>query len=201
MHGLAQFPSPSLEPTLPFLQETQRAISSKHRFPFLTTRRLFLSSLGLGLLPLALLAGALAALEGAGQAELPIGAALDGLGDVGLADLAEASGGGGDGQGGGDEVDLLDGGRVGLGVTLLRGVGAAGEDDEALLVGLEALDVDGEGLLAQVLAAAIDGDTDGGSEAAGDTSLLHKHDPLASNPRAFDVRFILESFIPSAQRG
>ena len=45
-------------------------------------------------------------------------------------------------QGGGDGVAALSSlDDVGLGVTLLGGVGLAGEEDEALLVGLEAGDV------------------------------------------------------------
>lgn len=51
----------------------------------------------------------------------------------------------------------------------------AGEDDQALLVGLETGDVGGEGLLAEVLAAEIDGDTDGGGHETGDAGLLQGH--------------------------
>lgn len=75
-------------------------------------------------------------------------------------------------QGGGDGGDLVELGDVGLGVTLLGGVGLAGEEDEALLVGLEAGDVGGKALLAQVLSAEVDRDTDGGSQRLGDTGLL-----------------------------
>lgn len=64
-------------------------------------------------------------------------------------------------------LDLL-----GRGVTLLGGLGVAGEEDEAGTVSLEALDVGGEGLLGKVLATRVDGDTDGGCELAGNTSSL-----------------------------
>ena len=70
--------------------------------------------------------------------------------------------------------DLL-GGAVLLGAVAGLGlVALAGEDDQAGLVGLEALDVGGEGLLGQVLAAAIDGDTDGGGILTGNASSLVK---------------------------
>lgn len=64
-------------------------------------------------------------------------------------------------------LDLL-----GAGVTLLGGLGLAGEEDKALTVSLEALDVGGETLLGKVLAAGVDGDTDGGCKLAGNTSSL-----------------------------
>lgn len=79
---------------------------------------------------------------------------------------------GGDGHGGGDEVGLLDLAGVHLGLALLGVVGLAGEDDEALLVGLEAGNVGGERLLGKVLAAVVDGNTDGGGVVARDTGLL-----------------------------
>lgn len=66
-----------------------------------------------------------------------------------------------------DSLDLL-----GAGLTLLGGLGVAGEEDKASLVGLQALNVGLEGLLAEVLAAGVDGDTDGASELAGDVGLL-----------------------------
>lgn len=50
-----------------------------------------------------------------------------------------------------DGLDLL-----GAGLALLGGLEVAGEEDEALLVGLQALNVDLEGLLAEVLAARVD---------------------------------------------
>ena len=58
---------------------------------------------------------------------------------------------------------------LGGGVTLLGLAVAAGEEDEALPVFLEALDVGLEALLGEVLAAGVDRDTDGASELAGDT--------------------------------
>jgi hypothetical protein len=71
-----------------------------------------------------------------------------------------------------DEVVGALGGLDVLGgsVTLLGLAVAAGEEDEALAVLLEALDVGLEALLGKVLAARVDGDTDGASELAGDTS-------------------------------
>lgn len=66
-----------------------------------------------------------------------------------------------------DGLDLLGGG-----LALLGGLEVAGEEDEALLVGLQALNVDLEGLLAEVLAAGVDGDTDGARKLAGDVGLL-----------------------------
>lgn len=67
----------------------------------------------------------------------------------------------------------------GLGALLVLGgilgldlVGLAGEDDQASLVGLEALDIGGEALLREILTAGIDGNTDGGSVKLGDTSSL-----------------------------
>lgn len=58
------------------------------------------------------------------------------------------------------------------GVTLLRRLDLAGEEDEALLVLLEAQDVGLERLLGQVLAAGVDSNTDGGRQLAWDTSFL-----------------------------
>jgi hypothetical protein len=55
------------------------------------------------------------------------------------------------------------------GVTLLGLSVAAGEENEALPVLLEALDVGLEAFLGQVLAAGVDRDTDGAGELAGDT--------------------------------
>lgn len=95
-----------------------------------------------------------------------------GSGDVALADLLEGDVGGGNREDSGDGGSLLDLGDVGLGVALLGGVGPAGEEDQSLLVGLEAGDVGGQGLLREVLSAGVDGDADGGSEGLGDTSFL-----------------------------
>lgn len=66
-----------------------------------------------------------------------------------------------------DGLDLL-----GAGLTLLGGLEVAGEEDEALLVGLQALNVGIEGLLGKVLATGVDGDTDGARKLAGDVGLL-----------------------------
>lgn len=81
---------------------------------------------------------------------------LDGEGNVGLLDVVVLGG-----------LDLLS-----RGVTLLGGLGLAGEEDNAAAVGLQALDVGGKGLLGEVLAAGVDRDTDGGCELAGDASGL-----------------------------
>lgn len=81
-------------------------------------------------------------------------------------DDGEGSGGVGDGVG--DGLELVLGG-----VALLGLVALLGEQDQALLVGLEALDVGGQRLLGDVLATSIDGDTDGGGVLAGDASGLN----------------------------
>lgn len=82
--------------------------------------------------------------------------------------MDDGEGGGGVGDGAGDGLELVLGG-----VALLGLVALLGEEDQALLVGLEALDVGGQGLLGDVLAASIDGDTDGGGVLAGDASGLY----------------------------
>lgn len=114
------------------------------------------------------------ALVGTLVAELAVGTTLDGGGEVGLLDgldggvgVHDGEGGGGVGNGVGDGLELVLGG-----VALLGLVALLGEEDQALLVGLEALDVGGQGLLGDVLAASIDGDTDGGGVLAGDASGL-----------------------------
>lgn len=81
--------------------------------------------------------------------------------------MDDGEGGGGVGDGAGDGLELVVGG-----VALLGLVALLGEEDQALLVGLEALDVGGQGLLGDVLAAGVDGDTDGGGVLAGDASGL-----------------------------
>lgn len=48
-----------------------------------------------------------------------------------------------------------------------------GEEDEAGLVGLQALNVDGERFVGEVLAAGVNGDADRGCELAGDSSFLY----------------------------
>lgn len=114
------------------------------------------------------------ALVGALVAQLAVGAALDGGGELGLLDgldggvgVDDGEGGGGVGGGAGGGLELLLGG-----VALLGLVALLGEQDQALLVGLEALDVGGQGLLGDVLAAGVDGDADGGGVLAGDASGL-----------------------------
>jgi hypothetical protein len=79
-----------------------------------------------------------------------------------------------DGQSRGGAGDDLLGALGGLDVlggcvTLLGLAVAAGEEDEALPVLLEALDVGLEALLGEVGAARVDRDTDGAGELAGDT--------------------------------
>jgi hypothetical protein len=129
-----------------------------------TKNRLFLGSLGLGLVPDALLPDTLEAGVGPRLAEGLVGTTLDVLGKVALGDLAEASSNGlGNAERGADALCGLGGLLVLGGVGLLGLVGLAGENDEAGLVLLQALNVGGEGLLGEVLAAGIDGDTDGAS--------------------------------------
>lgn len=59
-------------------------------------------------------------------------------------------------------------GRIGLLVLS----GTAGEDDKALLVSLQALDIDGESIGGEVGTARVDRDTDGGSVLARNASFL-----------------------------
>lgn len=134
---------------------------------------LFLGSLGLGLLPHTLLPDTHQAGVGPRLPEGLVGTALDVLGQGALGDLAEAGGDGlGNAEGGGDVLCGLAGLLVLRGVGLLGLVGLAGEDNQAGLVGLEALDVGREGLLGEVLAAGIDGDADGGGVELGNASGL-----------------------------
>lgn len=120
--------------------------------------RLFL----LGLLLLGLGLGALLAL--ADEASLRAGVTESAVGVLGGGVVGELAGLDGDlvvdGEGLVGELDVLTllGGLDLLsgGLTLLGGLGVAGEEDEALLVSLQALDVGLEGLLAQVLAAGVD---------------------------------------------
>ena len=92
----------------------------------------------------------------------------DGVGDVRVVD-------GEGGVGLGDILALKDGLGVGLlGVTLLDLAGTAGEDDEAVEVLLQSLDVDLETLLGQIGAASVNADTDGGSVLAGDLGSLSR---------------------------
>lgn len=107
---------------------------------------------------------------GAGVTEGPVGV-LGGLvvADEALLELEDVLDGQ-NGSGAADEVlaalgslDLLGGSVTALGLAV-----AAGEEDEALPVLLEALDVGLETLLGEVLAAGVDRDTDGAGELAGD---------------------------------
>ena len=65
------------------------------------------------------------------------------------------------------------------GVHFLVQAGFAGEEDEALPVGLEAGDIGGEGFFREVGAAGVDGDTNGGGEGAGNTCFLDTEVMLA----------------------
>jgi hypothetical protein len=113
------------------------------------------------------------ALLSAGIAEEPVGV----LGRLVVGDgaLLESNSviDGQDAGGGRDDVLALLGGLDVLGgsVTALGPAVAAGEEDETLLVLLEALDVGLEALLGEVLAAGVDGNADSGCELAGDASL------------------------------
>ena len=126
-----------------------------------------LLSLGLG----ALLADTNQASLGAGLAELPEGIfgslvvgngallefddVLDGKAGLGAGnDVLTALGG----------LDVLSRGVAVLGLSV-----AAGEENEALPVLLETLNIGLEALLGEVLAAGVDRDTDGAGELAGDT--------------------------------
>lgn len=110
-------------------------------------RRLFLVGLGLSSGgPGALLAGTQVPLVASQLAELCVGTALCGLGHVALLDGAVGLGDGEEGQGSVGRGDDIAGVNV-LAVTSLGLAGLAGEDNQAGLVGLEALDVGGKGLL------------------------------------------------------
>lgn len=155
---------------MPLPKRRKEQKPSKHQIPLFAS--LFLGSLGLSLVPDTLLTGTLVPRVASGNAQLRVSTTLNRFGHLALLDLLEGDVGGGNGEGGGDGGDLAQLGDVGLGVTLLGGVGLAGQQDQALLVGLETSDVGGEALLAEVLAAVINGDTDGGSQGSGNASLL-----------------------------
>lgn len=107
--------------------------------------------------------GILGALEVGDLALLDGDLVGDGEGQVGVLDLAVVW----------VLADLA--GGIGLvlgGIALLGVLGLAGEEDEALLVLLQALDVGLEGLLGQVLATRVDGNANGGRQLAWDASLL-----------------------------
>ena len=125
--------------------------------------------------------------------------------DSGSLDNGESS------SGGGDVLTLLGCLNIlGRSVTSLGLARATGEDDEALLVLLEALHVGLEGLLGEVLAAGIDGDANGGCELAGDSSSLELSEREASasadtavvldgraaddGPQAVDLYAVSENF-------
>lgn len=155
-----------------------RPAKHRHRDAASTTpskRSNLLALLGLGssLVLGALLADTNELGVGASLAESAESTTLDVGGELGLVDLLEAGDDGGlDAESGGDALDGLAGLLVLGGIGLLGLVGLAGEDDEAGLVGLQALDIGGKGLLGEVGAAGVDGDTDGGSKELGDTSSL-----------------------------
>ena len=110
--------------------------------------------------------------------ELLVRAALDVLRHLALFDLREAvleAEAGVDGQDGGEALDAvlvraLDVVLAAVEVFVLAG--AAGEEDQARAVGLEAGDVEGERLFGQVLAARVEGDADCGGQFAGDAGFL-----------------------------
>ena len=136
---------------------------------------LFLGLLLVGLVPRALLPGTLVTGVGPRLAELLVGAALDVLGQLALGNLAEAGSNGLlDAERGADGLCGLGGLLVLGGIGLLGLVGLAGENDEAGLVLLQALDVGSKGLLGEVVAAGIDGDTDGASVELGNAGGLFR---------------------------
>ena len=156
-----------------------RPAKHRHRDAASTTtpskRSNLLALLGLGssLVLGALLADTNELGVGASLAESAESTALDVGGELGLVDLLEAGDDGGlDAESRGDALDGLAGLLVLGGIGLLGLVGLAGEDDEAGLVGLQALDIGGKGLLGEVGAAGVNRDTDGGSKELGDTSSL-----------------------------
>jgi hypothetical protein len=151
--------------TLPSSEARNRATAS--------VGNLFL--LGLGLLSLglrALLTDTDKAGLGAGVTELPVGV----LGGLVLADgaLLESNNvldGKTDGGAGDNLLTTLGSLEVlSRGIAVLALAAAAGEEDKALPVLLETLDVGLEALLGKVLAARVDRDTDGTSELAGNAS-------------------------------
>lgn len=133
---------------------------------------LFLLSVGLLSLGLrALLTDTLEAGLRAGVTELPVCVLLALVVANGtLLELDDVLDGQSSGGAANDLLGVLGGLDVlSRGVALLGLAVAAGEEDEALPVLLEALDVGLEALLGKVLAAGVDRDTDGASELAGNT--------------------------------
>lgn len=150
--------------------------SKENKLPTFTSCLLLLSLLLLSLLPGPLLPLAGVALVGALVTQLAESTTLDGLGQLGLLDLGNGRGNGGNGEGGARREDgVLNGLEVLLGgVGLLGLVGLLGEEDEAGGVSLQALDVGSEGLLGEVLAAGIDRDADGRGVLAGNAGGLKR---------------------------
>lgn len=162
--------------TCVFDARNHQPIKRKTRLPmtFTSCVLLLLSLLLLSLLPSPLLPLAGVAVVGALVAQLAESTTLDGLGQLGLLDLGNGRGDGGNGEGSARREDgVLNGLEVLLGgVGLLGLVGLLGEEDEAGGVSLQALNVGSEGLLGEVLAAGIDRDADGRGVLAGDAGGL-----------------------------
>jgi len=105
--------------------------------------------------------------------KLPVGTTLNRFRHIALLDLGDASSRPSEGEGGSNS-------SRGLYLSHLRELGLAlldlcrleGEENQAGLVSLEALDVGGEGFLGEVLAATVDGDANLGGFEAGDASGL-----------------------------
>ena len=127
---------------------------------------LLLSRLSLGLLLGPLLPDTAQSRVAPGLPQGSVGTTLDRGGKVALLNLGNGVGQRVDGEGG---AEFGNGGAEILGLSAL-----AGEDDQALLVGLKTGDIGGEGLLAEVLTAVVDGDTDGGGVETRDAGLLWK---------------------------
>ena len=108
-----------------------------------------------------------------GISELSVGAALNRLGHIALADLLDGGIGGDNRQTLLEARNCLGAGNLPLGrVALLRLSNLAGEEDEAGSVFLETGDVGGEGFGGEILAAWIDRYTDRGRESTGDSGFL-----------------------------
>lgn len=184
------------------------SLNSRFRTVSFSSNRLFLVGLGLSLLTETLLLLAEIPLLGSGITKLAVSTTLDRAGLLAGLDLVDTinDGGGESRCNGRDSLGVLNGV---LAVTSLGLTALAGEDDEALLVGLEAGNVEGQGLLAEVLAASVDGNTDGGSVKLGDTgSLLQKKnlsvtitngDPCRGAVILHSQFSPCENFVPSTQ--
>lgn len=136
---------------------------------------LFLSSGGLiSLLLCSLLPGTLVSRIGSQISQLSERTTLDRLWYIALLDLSESTSGVNNRK---TVLDVRDEVAGGLGllfgsITLLVLAEFAWEENETLLVLLEAVDVDSEGFDGEVLAAGIDGDTDGWCKLAWDSGFL-----------------------------